>query len=91
MTNRFSGFQKCGAKGGLLFAEITGELEQADSAYKAAYETEPTNAQVLWDRAQNLRQAGKQVEAARLFRQIADGRWQPRFQGVQTQARLQIR
>jgi tetratricopeptide (TPR) repeat protein len=69
----------------------TGDLELADRAFAAAYAAEPTNAQILWDRAQNLRQAGKQVESARLFRQIAEGRWQPRFQGVQTQARLQLR
>jgi hypothetical protein len=30
------------------------------------------------------------VEAQRLLRQIADGRWQPRFQGLQAQARAQI-
>ncbi|HYT90962.1 MAG TPA: hypothetical protein VEL76_19785, partial [Gemmataceae bacterium] len=66
-----------------------GDLELADRAYLAAYEAEPTNAQALWDRAQNLRQAGRTVEAAQLFRQIAEGAWQPRFQGLQAQARLQ--
>jgi tetratricopeptide (TPR) repeat protein len=69
----------------------TGDLDLADRAFAAAYAAEPTNAQILWDRAQNLRQTGKQVEALQLFRQIAQGRWQPRFQGVQTQARLQVR
>jgi tetratricopeptide (TPR) repeat protein len=66
-----------------------GDLELADLAYTAAFEAEPTNAQTLWDRAQNLRQIGRTVEAARLFRQIAEGQWQPRFQGLQAQARLQ--
>jgi hypothetical protein len=33
-------------------------------------------------------QAGQSVEATRLLRQIAEGRWQPRFQGLQAQARL---
>jgi cytochrome c-type biogenesis protein CcmH/NrfG len=67
-----------------------GELDLAERAYTAASESEPTNAQILWDRAQNLRQAGMTAEAARLFRQIAEGQWQPRFQGLQAQARLQV-
>jgi tetratricopeptide (TPR) repeat protein len=67
-----------------------GDLELADRAFAAAYAAEPTNAQILWDRAQNLRQAGKMLEAQQLFRQIAEGRWQPRFQGLQSQARLQL-
>jgi tetratricopeptide (TPR) repeat protein len=67
-----------------------GDLDLADRAYAVAYAAEPTNAQILWDRAQNLRQSGKHLEAGQLFRQIAEGRWQPRFQGVQTQARLQL-
>jgi tetratricopeptide (TPR) repeat protein len=67
-----------------------GDLELADRAYTSAYETEPTNAQILWDRAQNLRQAGRTVEAQRLLRQIAEGQWQPRFQGLKAQARMQV-
>ena len=67
-----------------------GELDLADRAYAAAFEAEPTNAQILWDRAQNLRQAGQSVEAARLLRQIAEGRWQPRFTWLQTQAKWQL-
>jgi hypothetical protein len=35
----------------------------------------------------NLRQAGKRVEARKLFRRLADGTWQPRFAWLQTQAR----
>ena len=38
----------------------------------------------------NLRRLGKTVEAQALFRQIADGTWQPRFQGLQNQARAQL-
>ena len=67
---------------------LKGELKLADRAYQAAYEAEPTNAQILWDRAQNLHQAGEIQSARRLFRQLADGIWPPRFQGIQTQARL---
>jgi tetratricopeptide (TPR) repeat protein len=68
-----------------------GDLALADLAYKSAFETEPTNAQILWDRAENLRRLGKNVEAATLFRQIAEGTWQPRFQGLVNQARTQVR
>jgi tetratricopeptide (TPR) repeat protein len=66
------------------------EAELADRAFAAAFAAEPTDAQILWDRAQGLRQAGKPTEARRLFQQLADGQWQPRFQGLQAQARWQL-
>src|SRR5262249_57055501 len=69
--------------------ERKGDLDLADRAYRAAYDAEPTNAQILWDRAQNLRRLGKTVEASALFRQIAEGTWQPRFQGLVHQAKAQ--
>jgi tetratricopeptide (TPR) repeat protein len=68
-----------------------GDLQLADRAYTAAFEAEPTNAQLLWDRAQNLRQAGKTVKAAQMLRRLAEGQWQPRFQGLQAQARWQLK
>jgi len=40
-----------------------GDAELADRAYTAAFEAEPTNAQILWDRAVALRQTGRLVEA----------------------------
>lgn len=64
-----------------------GELDLADRAYRAAFEAEPTNAQILWDRAQNLKQAGKLTEARSVFKQIADGNWQPRFRWLKDQAK----
>jgi tetratricopeptide (TPR) repeat protein len=67
-----------------------GDLELADRAYQAAFEAEPTNAQILWDRARNLRQAGKTIEAQKIYRQLADGKWSPQFQWVQAQARRQV-
>jgi len=68
----------------------TGELGLADRAYAAAFEAEPTDAKVLWDRAQNLRQAGKHAEAQKLYRQLAEGDWQPRFNWVRTQAKWHL-
>jgi ferric-dicitrate binding protein FerR (iron transport regulator) len=67
-----------------------GELDLADRAYAAAFAAEPTNAQILWDRAANLRQSGKLTEARKLYRQLAEGSWQPRFTWLQTQARWQL-
>jgi hypothetical protein len=67
-----------------------GDLTLADRAYAAAFAAEPTNAQLLWDRAQNLGQAGRAAEARSLYRRLAEGTWQPRFNWVQTQARWQL-
>jgi tetratricopeptide (TPR) repeat protein len=68
-----------------------GDLELADRAYRAACEAEPTNAEFLWERIQNLRAAGKTVAAAKVLRRLAEGKWQPRFQSLQAQARWQFR
>jgi ferric-dicitrate binding protein FerR (iron transport regulator) len=67
-----------------------GNFALADRAYASAFETEPTNAQILWDRVQNLRQAGRHDEAQPLLRQIADTEWQPRFAWIKSQARWQL-
>jgi predicted Zn-dependent protease len=64
-----------------------GDFDLADRAYTLAFAGEATNAQILWDRAQNLQQAGRIEQARQLYRQLADGTWQPRFQGLQQQAR----
>jgi ferric-dicitrate binding protein FerR (iron transport regulator) len=64
-----------------------GELDLADRAFRAAAQAEPTDPQLLWDRAQNLKQLGKRQDAQQLVRRIAEGTWQPRFQGLQSQAR----
>jgi tetratricopeptide (TPR) repeat protein len=64
-----------------------GDRDLADRAYQAACEREATNAQLVWDRADNLKQAGRLVQAQALYRQIAEGDWQPRFATLKTQAR----
>jgi tetratricopeptide (TPR) repeat protein len=63
-----------------------GEYDLADRAYAEAFDAEPTNAQILWDRAMLLQQRGKNAEARAIFRQIARGSWQPRFEWLRTQA-----
>jgi tetratricopeptide (TPR) repeat protein len=62
------------------------EYELADRAYTAAFEAEPTNAEILWDRIELLQEAGRQEDANRLLQQLADGDWQPRFQRLQRRA-----
>jgi hypothetical protein len=64
-----------------------GERGLADRAYQSAFQRESSNAQILWDRAENLRQAGRLVQARALYRQIASSEWQPRFATLKTQAR----
>jgi hypothetical protein len=67
-----------------------GNLVQADRAYEQAFDAEPTNAQILWDRAVNLQQLGRDAEARRVLRRLAEGEWQPRFAGLKAQARAQL-
>lgn len=67
-----------------------GNHELADRAYTAAFEADPKDAQVLWDRAQNLRQAGQLAAAQDVFRRIADGDWEPGFAWLRREARWQL-
>jgi tetratricopeptide (TPR) repeat protein len=68
----------------------SGEAELADRAFRAAFEAEPTNPQLLWDRARHLGQAGQTARARALYRQLAEGSWQPRFAWLQAQARREL-
>jgi tetratricopeptide (TPR) repeat protein len=61
--------------------------DRADQAYAAAFAAEPTDAGLLWERAERLRQAGKRSEAEKLYRQLAEGTWEPRFAGLPGRAR----
>ena len=63
------------------------QFELADRAYASAFEAEPTNARILWDRAQVLQQTGRAAEAKQLLRQIAEGDWPPAFSGIKSQAK----
>ena len=67
-----------------------GDFRLADRAYVAAFEAEPTNAQILWDRAQSLRQNDQQAEVQKVLRRIVEGDWQSRFGWVRSQARWQL-
>jgi hypothetical protein len=52
-----------------------GDFATAERAYAAACAAEPADADIVWERARNLRQAGKKAEAAKLLRRLADGDW----------------
>jgi tetratricopeptide (TPR) repeat protein len=64
-----------------------GRTTLTDKCYDMAYQAEPTNAQILWDRAQHLMQQGKTADGHALLKQITNGTWQPRFDSVKAQAR----
>ena len=64
-----------------------GDAELADTAFAAAFDAEPTDPNILWDRADNLRRLGRAPAADGLLRRIAEGSWQPRFQGLVNQAK----
>ncbi len=66
------------------------QFEMAAKAFAQAFAAEPTNAQILWDGADNLQRQGKTGQARQLYRQIAEGSWQPRFQLLQQQARQML-
>jgi tetratricopeptide (TPR) repeat protein len=77
------------AAGWLHLAETLrsdGKFDLAVRAYESAFKAEPTNAQILWDHAQILEQAGYSQQARALYRQIADKDWQPRFDHIKRQA-----
>jgi tetratricopeptide (TPR) repeat protein len=65
----------------------TNDLDRADRAFAQAVEAEPTNPELLWQRAQNLARMGQGDHARQLYRQIADGTWQDRFRPTVDQAR----
>ena len=66
------------------------DYDLADRAFALAFDAEPTNAEILWKRAQNLEQLSRYGEASTLYQQIVAGTWQPRFQAIQQQARWQL-
>ena len=67
-----------------------GNWRLADQCYALAFAAEPTNAQLLWDRAQYLQQQGQVAESRKLMEQLAKSDWQPRFSGLKAQARQAI-
>ena len=67
-----------------------GETNLADECYTAAFQAEPTNAQILWDHARFRVRIGQTARAQELFGKIAKGDWQPRFQWLVQQAKEEL-
>ena len=64
-----------------------GDLALADSCYAAAFGAEPTNAQILWDRAKLLELRGEIAKSREVMNQLLAGDWQPRFDGLKLQVK----
>ena len=67
-----------------------GDYLLADRALVVASEVDPTNAEVVWQRAKNLRQAGKVAEADKLLHRLANEQWPERFQGIRSSAQYSL-
>ncbi|MBW3540110.1 MAG: FecR domain-containing protein [Planctomycetes bacterium] len=67
-----------------------GKVELAARAYAAAFEAEPTDAELLWNHAQMLEEAGRSRAAKSLYLRLAEGEWQPRFRGLRDEARRKM-
>ena len=63
------------------------QFDLADRAYASAFEAEPTNARILWDRAQVLLETGRTDDAKEIFRRIAESDWSDEYAGLKSQAR----
>jgi hypothetical protein len=75
------------------FRQLAQELAEkkdwtlAEKAYGAAFAAEPTDPQLLWERAMALDKQGRTAEMSKLMQQIADSDWQPRFDATKASAR----
>ncbi len=67
-----------------------GNLALADQCYEAAIAAEPTNAQILWDRAMLLERHSQTSRSRELLKQLAERDWQPRFESLKAQARQTV-
>jgi hypothetical protein len=63
----------------------------AERAFRTAFEVEPTNADILWQQAQMLESSDELDRALKLYQQIAEGDWQPRFSSVKSRAAARMR
>ncbi len=61
-------------------------IGDADRAFSEAFACEQTNPAILIERADMLLLDGQREAAMRLYEQISDGSWQPRFNGTKSRA-----
>ena len=64
-----------------------GLYELAQRAYALAFEADPANAQILWDRAQALIESGRRSDAQLLLEEIASGTWDAKYEAICRQAK----
>ncbi len=67
-----------------------GDFAMAERAYAAACAAEPGDALLLWERARNLRQAGRTTESVALLRRLVDEEWPGDAARVRDRARWQL-
>jgi hypothetical protein len=67
-----------------------GDFAMAERAYAAACAAEPGDALLLWERARNLRQAGRTTESVALLRRLVDEEWPRDTARVRDRARWQL-
>jgi ferric-dicitrate binding protein FerR (iron transport regulator) len=67
-----------------------GDLDLAERAYASVAEREPDNGLILWERAENLRQAGRAGDADALLKRLADEKGTEAFERIRSQARWQL-
>jgi hypothetical protein len=65
-------------------------VDRADEAYVKAFNAESTNAEILWSRAEFLRQHDRMEEAQELLEKIVHETWQPRFDSIKAQAQQRL-
>lgn len=66
------------------------KVDWADRAYRYAFKAESTNAEILWNHAEFLRQHDRMEDAQELLEQITGGNWQPRFDQIKAQAQQRL-
>jgi len=67
-----------------------GRYGLADRAYAWASTADPANAEIVWNRAQALREAGRTDDAQPLLRKLAEGEWDAQYEAVQSRARRYV-
>jgi ferric-dicitrate binding protein FerR (iron transport regulator)/tetratricopeptide (TPR) repeat protein len=66
------------------------DFDLAARSYAQAFLAEPKSAQILWDQAAALHRAGRTRQAVQVYRRLAEGSWEPRFQWMRIEARRRV-
>jgi len=68
-----------------------GDRDSGEAYYGKAYQVEPTNGDWIWHRAELLKGMGRKDDARKLYEEIAEKKWQPRFQHLNNQAKKRLK